>query len=71
MKLNNDMDLLRSLSKISFLASSHGHNVPAAIDESHDRIERIASDAISYTLGKMVEEAKVGADETIALLRRP
>jgi len=71
MKLNNDMDLLRSLSKISFLARSHGYNAPAAVDEAHNRIEGIASDAMSYTLRRMVEEAKASTDETIALIRRP
>ena len=70
MKLNNDMDLVRSLGKILFLARSHGHDLPAVIDDAHDRIEGIASDAMSYTLRRMVEEAKASTDETIAMLRR-
>ena len=70
MKVNNNMDLVRSLGKICLLAQSRGHNLPAAVDEAHNRIEGIASDAMSYALRRMVEEAKASTDETIAMLRR-
>jgi len=70
MKVNNEMDLVRSLSKIWLLAQKGGRNLPAAVDEAHNRIEDIASNAMSYALRKMVEEAKASTDETIAMRRR-
>jgi len=70
MRFNDDMDLVRALSEISYLTWSHDHSLPTAIDQTLDRIQRIASDAISYTLRRMVEEAKASADETVSLIRR-
>ena len=69
MKINDDMELLRALSAIYFKADSHLPSLPAAI-EAQGQIRRIASDAMSDTLDKMVDQAKASADETIARLRR-
>lgn len=70
MKVNNEMDLVRCLSKIWLLARKGGRNLPAAVEETHNRIEDIANDAMTYALRRLVEEAKASTDETIALLRR-
>jgi len=69
MRIDDDMELLRALSAICLIANSHLPSLPAAI-EAQDQIRRIASDAMSKTLGKMVDQTKASADETIALLRR-
>ena len=69
MKIDDDMELLRALNAIFLIANSHLPSLPAAI-EAQDQIRRIASDAVSDTLGKMVDQAKTSADETIALLRQ-
>jgi len=70
MTFNDDMDLVKALSEIFALAWSHGHTLPTAIAEAQDRIQSITSDAMSYTLSKMVQQAKVSADETIAIINR-
>jgi len=70
MKINDDMELLRALSAICFIANSDLPSLPAAI-EAQDHIRRIASDAMSDTLDKMVDQAKASVDETIAIFRRP
>jgi len=69
MKLDSDMDLLRSLSDIRKIARSPAHSQSQAIDAC-DRIANIASDAFSFTLDNMIAEAKASADETIERLRR-
>ena len=69
MKIDDDMELLQALSAICFIANSHLPSLPAAI-EAQDHIRRIARDAMSNTVGKMVDQAKASADETIAILRR-